>query len=325
MKKVVLLILSLIAMFPCYMFSQESIPENSVIIKGKVADETGSPIEIANIWVARQMKGTTTDLKGEYSIRLSTADTIEITYSMIGYQTRRRILTKPTGTITMDIMLPHSNTALQGVTIRETRRQTGTMQHLSQKQARLMPDASGGSIESFIATQAGVSATNELSSTYNVRGGNYDENSVYVNGIEIYRPLLIRAGQQEGLSFINPDMVENIGFSSGGFEAKYGDKMSSVLDITYRRPTRLEGSVSAGLLRLSDASTYTHQAYRHHHDGHHAPPLQYRIARSNHPRNSSPDGHHATPFTKAGTTDARCLGRLDRVIHRHTGGSERYE
>ena len=248
MKKVVLLILSLMAMFPYCMFSQESTQENSVIIKGKVTDETGSPIEIANIWVARQMKGTTTDLKGEYSIRLNTADTIEITYSMIGYQTRRRILTKPTGTITMDIMLPHSNTALQGVTIRETRRQTGTMQHLSQKQARLMPDASGGSIESFIATQAGVSATNELSSTYNVRGGNYDENSVYVNGIEIYRPLLIRAGQQEGLSFINPDMVENIGFSSGGFEAKYGDKMSSVLDITYRRPTRLEGSVSAGLL-----------------------------------------------------------------------------
>ena len=148
----------------------------------------------------------------------------------------------------MNIMLPHTDMALQGVTIRETRRQTGGMQHLTQKQARLMPDASGGSVESFIATQAGVSSTNELSSTYNVRGGNFDENSVYVNGIEIYRPLLIRAGQQEGLSFINPDMVEGIGFSSGGFEAKYGDKMSSVLDITYRRPTQLEGSVSAGLL-----------------------------------------------------------------------------
>ena len=111
-----------------------------------------------------------------------------------------------------------------------------------------MPDASGGSVESFIATQAGVSSTNELSSTYNVRGGNYDENSVYVNGIEVYRPLLIRAGQQEGLSFINPDMVENIGFSSGGFEARYGDKMSSVLDNTYRRPTEFESSLSASLL-----------------------------------------------------------------------------
>ena len=248
MKKVVLLILSLMVMLPCCMFPQESIEGSGVVIKGKVTDETGSPIEIANVWVARQMKGTTTDLKGEYTLRIATADTVEIAYSMIGYQSRRRILVKPSGIITMDIMLPHTNTALQGITIRETRRQTGTMQHLSQKQARLLPDATGGSIESFIATQAGVSSTNELSSTYNVRGGNYDENSVYVNGIEIYRPLLIRAGQQEGLSFINPDMVESIGFSSGGFEAKYGDKMSSVLDITYRRPTRLEGSVSAGLL-----------------------------------------------------------------------------
>lgn len=247
MKKVALLILLLISTSPCFLFAQESM-DSGATIKGKVTDETGSPIEIANVWVGRQMKGTTTDLKGEYSLRIATADTVEITFSMIGHQSRRRILVKPSGIITMDIMLPHVNNTLQGVTIRETRRQTGTMQHLSQKQARLLPDATGGTIESFIATQAGVSSTNELSSTYNVRGGNYDENSVYVNGIEIYRPLLIRAGQQEGLSFINPDMVESIGFSSGGFEAKYGDKMSSVLDITYRRPTRLEGSVSAGLL-----------------------------------------------------------------------------
>ncbi len=247
MKKVALLILLLISTSPCFLFAQES-TDSGATIKGKVTDETGSPIEIANVWVGRQMKGSTTDLKGEYSLRIATADTVEITFSMIGHQSRRRILVKPSGIITMDIMLPHVNNTLQGVTIRETRRQTGAMQHLSQKQARLLPDATGGTIESFIATQAGVSSTNELSSTYNVRGGNYDENSVYVNGIEIYRPLLIRAGQQEGLSFINPDMVESIGFSSGGFEAKYGDKMSSVLDITYRRPTRLEGSVSAGLL-----------------------------------------------------------------------------
>lgn len=247
MKKVVLLILLLSTPYGL-LHAQESTPTGGVTLKGRITDETGSPVEIANIWIARQMKGTTTNLKGEYSIALTSADTVEITYSMIGHQTRRRVLFKPTGVITMDVMLPHSNTALQGVTIRETRRQTGTMQHLSQKQARLMPDASGGSIESFIATQAGVSSTNELSSTYNVRGGNYDENSVYVNGIEVYRPLLIRAGQQEGLSFINPDMVENIGFSSGGFEARYGDKMSSVLDITYRRPTQLESTLSASLL-----------------------------------------------------------------------------
>ena len=96
--------------------------------------------------------------------------------------------------------------------------------------------------------QAGVSSHNELSSQYNVRGGSFDENSVYINNVEIYRPLLIRSGQQEGLSIINPDMVESIGFSSGGFEAKYGDKMSSALDITYRRPTRSELSASLSLL-----------------------------------------------------------------------------
>ena len=109
---------------------------SDVLLKGKLTDETGAPIEIANIWVAQQMKGTTTNLKGEYTLRLASADTVEITFSMIGYQTRRRILYKPTGVITMDIMLPHTNTALQGVTIHETRRQTGSTQHLSQKQAR---------------------------------------------------------------------------------------------------------------------------------------------------------------------------------------------
>ena len=244
--RIIIMLLTIPAAIPS--LSQESVESGYCLIKGTVTDETGSPVEFANIWAGRQVKGTTTDLKGHYSLKLVTADTVEIVYSMIGYQTRKRILNKPTGVITMNVMMPHANTLLQGVTIRETRKQTGAMQHLSQKQARLMPNASGNAVESFIATQAGVTATNELSSTYNVRGGNFDENSVYVNGIEVYRPLLIRAGQQEGLSFINPDMVENIAFSSGGFEAKYGDKMSSVLDITYRRPTQLESSLSAGLL-----------------------------------------------------------------------------
>ncbi|MBQ2179652.1 MAG: TonB-dependent receptor, partial [Prevotella sp.] len=103
-------------------------------------------------------------------------------------------------------------------------------------------------VEELVQQQAGVSTHNELSSQYNVRGGSFDENSVYINGTEVYRPLLIRSGQQEGLSVINSDMVEKIGFSSGGFEAKYGDKMSSALDIQYRKPTRLEGNLQASLL-----------------------------------------------------------------------------
>ena len=106
----------------------------------------------------------------------------------------------------------------------------------------------GNAVEELIQQQAGVSTHNELSSQYNVRGGSFDENSVYINNVEVYRPLLIRSGQQEGLSIINADMVEKVGFSSGGFSAKYGDKMSSALDITYRRPERSEATASASLL-----------------------------------------------------------------------------
>ena len=116
------------------------------------------------------------------------------------------------------------------------------------KNLRQTPSTTGNAVEELVQQQAGVSTHNELSSQYNVRGGSFDENSVYINNVEVYRPLLIRSGQQEGLSIINSDMVEKIGFSSGGFEAKYSDKMSSVLDIQYRRPTRFEGNVNASLL-----------------------------------------------------------------------------
>ena len=222
-----------------------------VTVKGVVRDEHGQPVEVANILVEEQLVGATSNLQGEYVISFESTDSVVITYSMIGHLTRKKTLRNPSGVITLDVTLPTNNFELQGVTIKETRRQTGTMQQISMKQARLQPDATGGSVESYIATQAGVSSNNELSTQYNVRGGNFDENSVYVNGIEVYRPLLIRAGQQEGLSFINPDMVADIGFSTGGYEARFGDKMSSVLDITYRRPDQFESTLSASLLGTS--------------------------------------------------------------------------
>lgn len=143
---------------------------------------------------------------------------------MIGYNTRKRVLVNPQGNISINMTLPALGYELGEVTITESRRQTNTVQQIDMKANKLMPDASGGNIESIIATQAGVSSNNELSSQYNVRGGSFDENMVYVNGIEVYRPLLVRSGQQEGLSFINPDMVESVGFSSGGYEARYGDQ-----------------------------------------------------------------------------------------------------
>ena len=223
-----------------------------VTIKGTVTDYKDSPIEVAGVHIEGQAAGTFTDLKGRYIFTCNSSDSLVVVYSMLGYQTRKKVLRNPTDTVTLNVKLPVSDNTLEGVEITDVQRQMGgTAQIKTPGKMRLMPDASGNGVESIIATQAGVSSHNEMSSQYNVRGGNFDENSVYVNGIEIYRPLLIRAGQQEGLSFLNPDMVGSIAFSTGGFEAKYGDKMSSVLDISYRKPREFESSVAASLLGAS--------------------------------------------------------------------------
>lgn len=233
------------------MFLVASMPAMSqrVTIRGKVTDDKQQPIEIANIKVEGQAAGTITDLKGRYIFTCESSDSLVVAYSMIGYQTRKKTFRNPVDTITVDVVLPAMDYTLEGVEVVDKQRQMGgTQQIKTPDQMRLLPDASGNGVESIISTQAGVSSHNELSSQYNVRGGNFDENSVYVNGVEIYRPLLVRAGQQEGLSFLNPDMVGSIAFSTGGYEAKYGDKMSSVLDITYRKPMEFESTVSASML-----------------------------------------------------------------------------
>ena len=223
-----------------------------VYIHGRVYDEGGQPVELATINEEHTLHSAMTNLKGEYSFTVnSRSDTLDLVFRMIGHETRRRTLIGPADTVRLDVMLPTVNYALDNVDIDATRRQTNGMQTINAQGLRFTADANGGSVESIIATQAGVSTHNELSSQYNVRGGNFDENSVYVNGTEILRPLLVRAGQQEGLSFINPDMVEGISFSTGGFSVAYGDKMSSVLDITYRRPQRLEYVLQASLLGAS--------------------------------------------------------------------------
>ena len=223
-----------------------------VYIHGRVYDEGGQPVELATINEEHTLHSAMTNLKGEYSFTVnSRSDTLDLVFRMIGHETRRRTLIGPADTVRLDVMLPTVNYALENVDIDATRRQTNGMQTINAQGLRFTADANGGSVESIIATQAGVSTHNELSSQYNVRGGNFDENSVYVNGTEILRPLLVRAGQQEGLSFINPDMVEGISFSTGGFSVAYGDKMSSVLDITYRSPQRLEYVLQASLLGAS--------------------------------------------------------------------------
>ena len=179
---------------------------------------------------------------------LNTADSVVVRFSMIGYKARTRTLYKPQGTQTLRVLM-RTDGELGEVVVSERRRQTDQMEQLDLTDLRSgAVSVTGNAVEELIQQQAGVSTHNELSSQYNVRGGSFDENSVYINNVEVYRPLLIRSGQQEGLSVINPDMVERVGFSSGGFSAKYGDKMSSALDITYRRPERFEATASASLL-----------------------------------------------------------------------------
>ena len=223
-----------------------------VYIYGRVYDEAGQPVELATINEELTLHSAMTNLKGEYSFNVNTrTDTLNLIFRMVGHETRRRTLVNPADTVHLDVLLPTSNYTLDNVDINATRRQTNGMQQINAEGLRFTADANGGSVESIIATQAGVSTHNELSSQYNVRGGNFDENSVYVNGTEILRPLLVRAGQQEGLSFINPDMVESITFSTGGFSVAYGDRMSSVLDINYRKPQKFESVLSASLLGAS--------------------------------------------------------------------------
>ncbi len=230
------------------MKSASLMSQNDVTITGAVTDAHGAGIEFATVYVENQVAGTMTNLKGEYTLQARSTDSVVVVFSMIGYKTRKRVLKNPQGKVTLNVMLPDTGYELGEVTVSETRRQTGALQELQFENMHLVPDAAGGGIEAFITTQAGVSSHNELSSQYNVRGGSFDENIVYVNGVEVYRPLLISSGQQEGLSFINPDMVEKVGFSSGGYEAQYGDKMASVLDITYKKPKDIESTVSMSLL-----------------------------------------------------------------------------
>lgn len=216
-------------------------------LSGKVSDEEGNAIELATVSCLEQGAVTMANLNGEFSLKLHSADSVVVKFSMVGYQTRTRVLRKPKGNQKMLVTL-HPMKELDEVVITERRRQTTATAELDTKNLRVTPSTSGNAVEELVQQQAGVSSHNELSSQYNVRGGSFDENSVYINNVEVYRPLLIRSGQQEGLSIINSDMVERIAFSSGGFEAKYGDKMSSALDIQYRKPTRWEGNLQASLL-----------------------------------------------------------------------------
>ena len=223
----------------------------SFVLQGRVIDEHNNPIELASVSCLKQGKATVTSLKGNYTLTLQSADSVAVRFSMIGYKSKTRVLRNPKGRLSLTVVLYGDDTTLGEVQVEGQRIQSGQTQELKPKDMKMAPTAAGNAVEELIQSQAGVSTHSELSSQYNVRGGSFDENSVYINHVEVFRPFLVRSGQQEGLSIINPDMVERIGFSTGGFEAKYGDKMASALDITYKRPKRFEANAQASLLGAS--------------------------------------------------------------------------
>ncbi|CAM1333026.1 TonB-dependent receptor [Tenacibaculum aestuariivivum] len=236
MKKILLLLL-----FPTLIFAQ-----NTVIVKGILTNKFNMPIE--GIAISYLSEGTTTDADGKYQFTIPMRKTVTVTFSHVSYKTIIKKFTSRGRKIFNYAPTFYFKTQeLEEVILKNYRKEVQGITTISTKKVKNIIGANAG-VENILMTLPGVSNTNELSTQYNVRGGNFDENLVYVNGIEVYRPFLIRSGQQEGLSFINSQMVQNINFSAGGFQAKYGDKLSSVLDITYRKPTNFKAKVAISLL-----------------------------------------------------------------------------
>lgn len=228
------------------MFAQER-----AVVFGTVADSVGQPIELANISVMGSGEGTMTNERGTYEFTVPSGRNLTVVISCVGYESQQTyIALEPGERKKMDIRLKQDVTSLEEISVSARQDKATTFQRINVDALTYMPSTTG-SLEAIIKSQAGVSSNNELSSQYSVRGGNFDENLVYVNDIEIYRPFLVRSGEQEGLSFVNSDLVSSIRFSAGGFDARYGDKMSSALDITYRRPEKFGGSASVSLLGAS--------------------------------------------------------------------------
>lgn len=218
-------------------------------IEGIITDINNNFLSSVNISIINKSNGVTSDISGKYKIYTEANRSHVIAFSFIGYQTEKiRIpMLKKGQNYTLNIILQESNIILKDIIVKDQKSRKSNLSRIKTKHVEVIPGSNGG-IESILKTLPGVSSANELSSQYSVRGGNFDENLVYVNGIEVYRPFLIHSGQQEGLSFVNPDLVGSILFSAGGFAAKYGDKMSSVLDIKYKKPKSSNGSVNLSLL-----------------------------------------------------------------------------
>ena len=225
-----------------------------VVVHGKVTDETGAPMDMVHIRLSRGSIGTLSNFKGEYDLRVGKNDTLRIIFTSLGYKRVERVVNtnvKDGEKVSLNVQMLPNTAVINDVEVVARQRNNNGVEKIGTNELKRTPTASGNAVEDLLGTMAGVTINNEMSSQYSVRGGSFDENLVYVNGIEIYRPQLISSGQQEGLSFINSSMVGSIGFSTGGFAPEYGDKMSSVLDITYKRPERFEAEANVNLMGAS--------------------------------------------------------------------------
>jgi hypothetical protein len=239
-------ILFLIFLSPSFLVSQ-----NTSVIKGYITNKQNSPIK--NVSISFNNKGTVSDANGYYELIIPIRKTIRITFSHISYKNKlKKVTLRSKRIINYSPVLTSLDNKLNEVIVNNRINEAKGIKSIDVAKVKRLPGANAG-VENLLMTFAGVNNNNELSTQYNVRGGNFDENLVYVNGIEVYRPFLVRSGQQEGLSFINSNMVQNIHFSAGGFQSKYGDKLSSVLDITYRKPT--ENNVQATLSLVGGNAT----------------------------------------------------------------------
>lgn len=230
-----------------FIFFTKIVCAQKAFISGVVKDEQGKGLELVTVGVVGTTNGTTTKVNGVYELNVQSGKRITLVFKALSFLEEKRTFNLQSGEKKqLNIVLHSSSNEMKEFVKKDerNRNEIGSVQ-MDVKKANLMPSTIGG-IEGLLKTIVG--SNNELTSQYNVRGGNYDENLVYVNDFEIYRPFLTRSGQQEGLSFINADLVSTVNFSVGGFQSKYGDKMSSVLDVTYRKPTEKSGGAMLSLL-----------------------------------------------------------------------------
>lgn len=238
--------LLILLMIPIVLFAQR---KDDASIYGKVVDNNNNVIELVNIAVMGTSYGTSSNARGQYELHLPSDTTLEVVFSFVGYQQEKRDITLRKGEERkLDVVMQSISTTLPDAIVSDRQIKSASITRLDARKIDMVPSSGAGGVEDLVKTLPGVSSTNELSSQYNVRGGNFDENLIYINGIEVYKPFLIGSGQQEGMSIINPKLVSNIDFSAGGFSAEYGDKLSSALDITYKKPLIPAASLTLSFL-----------------------------------------------------------------------------